>query len=109
MLKINFYEVDKADRRFLNKSLRNKFVLSYFNEPLTEENIAAAKDADIISVFIYSVLDRKNLAELSKLKLIATRSTGFNHIDLKFASSKRITVSNVPYYGENTVAEHTLA
>ncbi len=107
MLKINFYEIDKGDKRFLNKSLRNKFALSYYNDPLTEENISTAKDADIVSVFIYSVLDKKNLAELPKLKFVATRTTGFNHIDLKFASSKKIPVSNVPYYGENTVAEHT--
>jgi D-lactate dehydrogenase len=107
MLKINFYEIDKGDKRFLSKSLRNKFALSYYDDPLTEENISTAKDADIVSVFIYSVLDKKNLAELPKLKFVATRTTGFNHIDLKFASSKKIPVSNVPYYGENTVAEHT--
>lgn len=107
MLKINFYEVDKGEKKFLNKSLRNRFELSYFDHPLTEENISTAKDADIISVFIYSVLDKKNLAALPKLKFLATRSTGFNHVDLKFASSRKIPVSNVPYYGENTVAEHT--
>jgi len=36
-------------------------------------------------------------------------STGFDHIDLKTAKAKNIKVSNVPFYGENTVAEHTLA
>jgi len=107
MLKVNFYEIDKGDKKFLNKLLRDKFAVSYYNEPLTEENISTAKDADIVSVFIYSALDRKNLAALPKLKFIATRSTGFNHIDLKFASSRKVPVSNVPYYGENTVAEHT--
>ena len=107
MLKINFYEVDKDDKRFINKSLKGKYELSFFGEPLTEANINTAKDADVVSVFIYSILDKKNIAVLPKLKLIATRSTGFNHIDLKTASSRNIPVCNVPYYGENTVAEHT--
>lgn len=107
MLKINFYEVDKDDKRFINKSLKGKYELSFFAEPLTESNVSTAKDADIISVFIYSTLDKKNMAALPKLKLIATRTTGFNHIDLKIASSRNIPVCNVPYYGENTVAEHT--
>ncbi len=107
MLKINFYEVDKADKRFINKSLKGKFTLSFFKEPLTDSNIDTAKDADIVSVFIYSILDKKNISSLPRLKLIATRSTGFNHIDLKTASSRTIPVCNVPYYGENTVAEHT--
>lgn len=107
MLKINFYEVDKADKRFLNKPLRNRFELSFFPDLLTEANLKTAKDADIVSVFIYSVLDKENIRHLPNLKCIATRSTGFNHIDLRFASSKKIVVCNVPYYGENTVAEHT--
>jgi len=41
--------------------------------------------------------------------LITTRSTGFDHIDLKVAKLRKITVCNVPFYGENTVAEHTFA
>jgi len=36
-------------------------------------------------------------------------STGFDHIDLKECKAKNIKVSNVPFYGENTVAEHTFA
>jgi len=46
---------------------------------------------------------------LPNLKLIATRSTGYDHIDTDYAASKNIVVSNVPTYGENTVAEHTFA
>ena len=46
---------------------------------------------------------------LPNLKCIATRSTGFDHIDLKEAQEKGIVVCNVPSYGENTVAEHTFA
>jgi D-lactate dehydrogenase len=107
MLKINFYEVTPTDKRFLNKALKDNFQLNFFPDPLTEKNIATAKSADLVSVFIYSVLDKRNLMKLPKLKLVATRSTGFNHIDLKYAVGRRITVSNVPYYGENTVAEHT--
>ncbi len=107
MLKINFYEVTSTDKRFLSKALKGKFHLNFFAEPLTVKNIGTAKGADILSVFIYSVLDKENLRKIPKLKCVATRSTGFNHIDLKYAAQKGITVCNVPYYGENTVAEHT--
>ncbi|HEY9164975.1 MAG TPA: hydroxyacid dehydrogenase [Candidatus Kryptonia bacterium] len=107
MIKINFYEVDAGEKKFINRALKGKFKLTFYKDPLTAENISSARDAEIASVFIYSVLDKKNLAALPKLKFISTRSTGFNHIDLKTASAKGIPVSNVPYYGENTVAEHT--
>lgn len=107
MLKINFYEVTPADKRFLTRALKGKFQLGFFPDPLTDKNITTARGADLISVFIYSILDKANLTKLQKLKCVATRSTGFNHIDLKHATEKGIAVCNVPYYGENTVAEHT--
>ncbi len=107
MLKINFYELTKADRRFLTRNLKGDFKIGFFSDPLTGDNLKTARDADIISVFIYSVLDEANLSKLKKLKCIATRSTGFNHIDLKYATGRKISVCNVPFYGENTVAEHT--
>jgi len=44
-----------------------------------------------------------------KLKMIATFSTGFDHIDLDECQKRSVTVCNVPFYGENTVAEHTFA
>jgi lactate dehydrogenase-like 2-hydroxyacid dehydrogenase len=62
-----------------------------------------------LSVFIQSCLDEKALSRVPNLKLIATRSTGYDHIDLAWCRSRGITVSNVPVYGHNTVAEHTFA
>ncbi|MBI4550497.1 MAG: hydroxyacid dehydrogenase [Candidatus Omnitrophica bacterium] len=67
------------------------------------------RDAEILSVFIKSRLDRPLLESLPRLKLIATRSTGYDHIDLAAAKEKGVQVLNVPTYGENTVAEHTFA
>ena len=40
---------------------------------------------------------------------MATRSPGFDHIDVAECGRRGITVCNVPSYGENTVAEHTFA
>lgn len=62
-----------------------------------------------LSVFIYSHVTREVLDALPELKFIATRSTGFDHIDVEACRSRGIAVSNVPSYGENTVAEHTVA
>ena len=41
--------------------------------------------------------------------MIATRSTGYDHIDLDYCRDKGIKICNVPEYGENTVAEHVFA
>ena len=49
------------------------------------------------------------MSRFPALKLIATRSTGFDHIDLAAAKERGVTVVTVPFYGENTVAEFTFA
>lgn len=64
---------------------------------------------EVLGVFVNSKVDKKIINKLPKLKLIVTMSTGFDHIDLKAAKAKKIPVCNVPTYGENTVAEHSLA
>jgi D-lactate dehydrogenase len=77
--------------------------------PLDTDTVKTAADADVISTFIYSTLGRAVLERLPNLKLIATRSTGFDHIAIDYCRSRGIAVANVPHYGENTVAEHVFA
>jgi D-lactate dehydrogenase len=62
----------------------------------------------IISSFINSDLSRTVLESFPNLQYIATRSTGFDHIDIEYCKKKGIKVSNVPNYGKHTVAEHAL-
>jgi len=49
---------------------------------------------------------KKVIDALPNLKLVATRATGYDNIDINYAKEKGIVVSNVPAYGFNTVAEH---
>jgi D-lactate dehydrogenase len=76
---------------------------------LTEEAASQHADAEIVTTFINSTLDRSVIARLPNLRLIATRSTGYDHIDLAYCRSRGIVVSNVPDYGDSTVAEHAFA
>lgn len=75
-------------------------------EPLSTANVGAYRSAEVITTFIHSRLDAAVLAELPRVKLIATRSTGYDHIDLDFCAQAGIVVTNVPDYGDVTVAEH---
>jgi D-lactate dehydrogenase len=78
-------------------------------EPLRGSNVGDFADAELISTFIYSQIDRDVLDRLPHLKLVATRSTGYDHIDRVGCAERGIIVCNVPVYGENTVAEHVFA
>lgn len=73
---------------------------------LTQDNASEYADADVISTFIYSNLDEEILEHFEDLKLIATRSTGFDHIPVDYCREEDIVICNVPEYGDNTVAEH---
>ena len=113
-MKIAFFELEDWEKKYFETKL-NDHELSFFDEPLTEDfdqNLNGGPsgcDAEIISVFIYSKINAKTLDKLPKLKFIATRSTGYDHIDITECKKRGIVVSNVPSYGENTVAEHTFA
>ena len=107
-MKIAFFEVEGWQKDYLEKKLLSK-ELSFFAEPLSLDNINSAADCPIISPFIYSQINEDILQKLSDLKMIATRSTGFDHIDIQTAKENKVAVCNVPFYGENTVAEHTFA
>lgn len=69
----------------------------------------SARDCEILSTFMSSVISKENLAKMPNLKLIATRSTGFDHVDLDEVRRRGIQVVNVPAYGEETVAEYAFA
>jgi D-lactate dehydrogenase len=107
-MKIAFFEVEKWEEEYLKKKL-NGHVLQFLNEKLSVENARQIKDFEAVSVFIYSKIDEQIIREIPNLKLITTRSTGFDHIDLETCKKKGIIICNVPSYGENTVAEHTFA
>jgi D-lactate dehydrogenase len=66
-------------------------------------------DTEILSVFITEKIDDAFLADHPLIRLIATRSTGCDHIDLDVCERRGVGIANVGNYGENTVAEHTFA
>ncbi len=79
--------------------------VDFYEEELSKEKLPPKNDYEIISVFVGSLVDKDVIDYFSELKLITTRSTGFDHIDISYAKEKGVALGYVPYYGENTVAE----
>lgn len=100
---ICFTETEKSSERFLEEHLQDH-AIGFFSDL---EDIPA--EAECLSIFINSRITREFLENHGQLRLIATRSTGVDHIDLASCNERNIAVSSVPTYGENTVAEHTFA
>jgi D-lactate dehydrogenase len=106
-LKIAFFDLPPREETYLRNSPLARFAPAYRAEPLRIDSLESAVEAQVVSIFIYSRIGLAELDRLPALRLIATRSTGFDHIDLAACRDRGVTVSNVPFYGENTVAEHT--
>ncbi|MCE5314700.1 MAG: hydroxyacid dehydrogenase [Armatimonadota bacterium] len=107
--KIVFYEVEDWVREYVTERGLAPHQTKMVSDALGESTADEFGDVDIVSVFIYSRFDKPVLDKLPNLKLVTTRSTGVDHIDLEECEKRGITVCNVPRYGENTVAEHAFA
>lgn len=111
MNKIGYFKAEDWEVDYV-KSKFPKDELEIYEVSLTADNIGKfpeIKDNDILSIFVQSEVTKELLDELPDLKFIATRSTGFDHIDLEECAKRGIVVSNVPSYGQNTVAEQGMA
>lgn len=106
-MKIAFYELAEREQEYIKQQLVDH-ELSFFPEKFSDDNLPDA-GIEILSMFTGSPVTPKLIEHLSNLKLVATRTTGFDHINLDALASKGIPVSNVPAYGQNTVAELAFA
>ena len=98
------------DRMLASEKLKATGVeMAFVDQMLDTDHIPADAGFDIAGVFMDSTIDAATIAALPNLKFIATLSTGFDHIDLQAAAGRGITISSVPAYGENTVAEFAFA
>lgn len=104
---IFFLEVEPEDKDLIRKKFPQANIIP---KVLSEKEIIRhCKEAEVLCVFIYSQITRKVIDNLPKLKLIITRSVGYDHIDLKAAKERNIIVCNVPDYGSHVIAEHVFA
>lgn len=71
-----------------------------------DEIVSAAAGADVLCMRDqFGRVTREVLERLPDLKLIVTRSAGYDHIDLVEAARRGIPVCNVPDYGAHMIAE----
>jgi D-lactate dehydrogenase len=108
--KIAFFGVKAWARPIIEKGIADLDAVGVglFEEEV-QENVEMAARYDVLSVFIYSKIDKETLDKLPNLKMIAARSTGLDHIDLEECRKRKIVIMNVPVYGSNTVAEFAIA
>lgn len=107
MTKITAYGVRPIEKPYFDKLNKYNFDMTYVEDLLTHENTAPAKGADAVLVRGNCVVDRQNLETFANwgIKIVFTRSVGYNHMDLQAAADLGIQMARVPGYSPYAVAE----
>ncbi|MCE0522360.1 MAG: 2-hydroxyacid dehydrogenase [Methylacidiphilales bacterium] len=106
------FDTHRFDRAALEKeNARLGHDLRFFDTRLDAKTAKLAADCGAICAFVNDLLDRATLTALRGVgvRLIALRSSGYNHVDLDAARELGLTVTHVPGYSPYAVAEHAVA
>ncbi len=107
-MKIHYFASEPWEEAYVRTKMKVDSI-AFHEGPLSSFPDLKDNDAEMLCIFIDSHIGESELDRFPSLKFIATRSTGFDHINLAAAKSRGITVATVPFYGENTVAEFAFA
>lgn len=106
---IAFFDITTKEREsFSHYFTGPKFDLKFFDKPINQVPVYDYKDTEVVSVYVTSQLNSEIVNQSTKLKLITTRATGTDNIDIKSCTKHNVTVCNVPAYGQTTVAEYAI-
>lgn len=109
-MKVAFFDLEGWESDFINLAAkRNNFDVILENKlPPSIDILEPVKDANIISVFL-STVTKEMIDFMPNLNMICLRTTGFDYVDRDECSKRGIIISNVPKYGEITVAEYAFS
>ena len=82
--------------------------LKVYDRTAPEQVIERAKDADALLINKV-VLGEREFAQLPQLRYIGVQATGYNVVDVEAARRYGITVTNIPAYSTNSVAQMVMA
>ena len=90
------------------KGLMELGKVKVYDRTKPEETVVRAADADIV-LTNKVVLNSEVIAQLPHLKYIGVLATGYNVVDVEAAHQRGITVTNVPAYSTESVAQMVFA
>ena len=111
-LNLLVFDYREVEKKFFRTNKFDNFNIKFYTASLTPETVdnipgEILDNTNVISVFIDSVIDGKVINAFKNLRIISTRSTGYDHIDLNACRNKNIAVVNVENYGETSVSQYT--
>jgi glyoxylate reductase len=74
-----------------------------------KEFLKGLKDCDSVISFLTDKIDKEAIDQMKNCKVIANYAVGFNNIDIEYAKSKGIVVTNTPDVLTDSTADLTMA
>lgn len=112
MIKMLFFDYREQEEKFFDSFNDTDFDITFYKNNLTEMTELTEEEyneTEVISVFVCSQVTEKLINKFKNLRIIATRSTGYNHIDIQACLERNISVVNVEAYAKSSVTQYTLA
>lgn len=111
--KLLFFDYRKSEEKFFSENKLENYDIKFFTESLNIETVnklsqQELEETTIISVFITSDVNEEVIAKFKNLRVISTRSTGYNHICMHTCAGRNIAILNVDAYGHTAVAQFTM-
>ena len=90
------------------KELETMGEVTVYDRTSPSETVVRAAEADIV-LTNKVIIGREEMAQLPHLKYIGVLATGYNVVDIEAAHERGITVTNVPAYSTESVAQMVFA
>ncbi len=106
-MKVAIFSTKDYEKHYFDLANQSQHTLVYIQDTLSPQTIEKAKGCEAICCFVtddagHDVVEK---AAALGIKLIALRSAGFDNVDLETAKANQITVTRVPKYSPEAIAE----
>ncbi|MEM7360006.1 MAG: NAD(P)-dependent oxidoreductase [Pseudomonadota bacterium] len=96
------FSLDQLDR------LRALGDIDFYDDVPSREELFKRLEHTDIAILGWSNMDKEAFKAAKNLRLLSLWSTGFDYVDITAAKAKGVSVSNVPAYASETIAELTI-
>lgn len=111
-LKVCVFSSQEYDQAFMLAAPNGEQIeFTFLRCQLDETSVKLAEGHNAVCVFVNDVVNESVLQQLTAMDIyhVCLRCTGYNNVDVNIARKLAVTVSRVPAYSPEAVAEHTIA
>ncbi len=110
-LKVAFFDTKPYTESIFQELNKEKFALHFFEPRLNTNTVSLSSGFQVVCAFVNDDLSAPvlELLKRNKVELIAMRCAGYNNVDIETAQKLGISITRVPAYSPNAVAEHAVA